>query len=189
MRVRIATALLGSSVSIIPLQAATWDYLSMDGVSATTIVSDADHARVFVGTIEGFHVYDIGSDLWTEQDEEGWIGRSVHSIAPHELFPGRVLTGRQNAFFKGYIELTNDVSADGAVVHESGAGAVNGLAADHTDANRFYAVTGSDVVPGEFLRSVDGGVSWSLMGSAGHAHMTSVTVALDGTVYVGAMRP
>jgi hypothetical protein len=166
----------------VPALAWSWTYLSMDGKTATTIVCDPIHDRVFAGTVEGFHYLDQTTGVWTSRDWEGWIGRTVHSIDWDRQLDERVITGRENAFFKGYIEVSDDLGATQHTVYDSNGGGVSDLA--HDDFWN-YACTWPDVAPGEFLRSTDHGDSWTLLTGTGQFAMTSIALGHDGVVYLG----
>ena len=105
-RLVLATALLLLAATAAALD---WEYVGMDGVSATTITVDPLHELVFVGTHEGFHFLDLPTDTWTERDWEDWIGRQVYAVDFADDLPGRVITGRENAWFKGYLEVSDDL--------------------------------------------------------------------------------
>lgn len=167
------------------LLAAEWTYESMQGVTTTCIESDPIHGRILVGTIEGFHYLDIPTGQWTSRDWVGWIGRTVRSIGWHPNHDQRVITGRVNAFFKGYIEISHDLGVSEEVAYSSNGGSVTGLARDATDPDLFYACTWSDVAPGEITRSRDGGLHWTLLAGTIQYALTSIAVDVAGTVYVG----
>jgi hypothetical protein len=164
--------------------AADWQLHAMDGERSTCIAVDEAHGRVLVGTTEGYWFGEAATGAWESRIMAGWIGREVGSIIGHPTHDERVVTGRVNAFFKGYIELTDSLAIQGTVIHESNGGKVNGLAGTPGHADRIYACTWSDVVDGEALRSDDGGATWHLLGNALHHAMTSVSVGADGTVFV-----
>jgi hypothetical protein len=169
----------------LPATSSAWEYQSMAGVYATCIDDDPVHGRIFAGTVEGFRYLDQASGVWTERDDEGWIGRQVYAVAWHETQAQRVLTGRENAFFKGYIELSEDLGATEAIVYMSPAGSVTGMARDPGDVDRYYACTWSDMTPGEVLRSLDGGESWVPLAGAIQYAMTSITTDPAGVIFVG----
>ncbi|MEN8165082.1 MAG: sialidase family protein [Acidobacteriota bacterium] len=171
-------------LAAVSVWAADWQYHAVDGEYATSIVVDEARRRVLVGTLEGYWFGDLAVGQWNSRTMPGWIGREVWAILDHPDHDQRVITGRVNAWFKGYLELTDSLETEGAVVWESNGGKVNGLARDPNDADRMYGCTWSDLVDGEALRSDDGGATWSLLGNALHHAMTSVTVGLDGTVHV-----
>ena len=151
-----------------------WEYLGMAGVSTTCIEADPEHALIFVGTQEGFHYFDQTSEIWTERDDEGWIGRQVHAIQWLRFHDQVVITGRENAFFKGYLERSDDLGATNEVVHMSQGGRFVDLeaAGDHV-----YACGWSDITPGEFLVSQDAGLSW--INRSGHGHSAMTAIASD----------
>jgi hypothetical protein len=148
-----------------------WEDVGMDGVTTTCIAYDRFADRILVGTVEGFHCLDLATDEWTERDDEGWIGRQVHAIHAFWNDPDRILTGRENAFFKGYIELSTDDGVSGDVVHMSDGGAFVAFAGF---AERVYACSISDITPGELLLSDDHGETWTPLTGHGMTAMTGV---------------
>ena len=72
---------------------------------------------------------------------------NVVLTAWHETQSSRLITGRVNAWFKGYIEVTDDLSENGTLVYNSDGGKVLGLARDRDDADRYYACTWQDISP------------------------------------------
>ncbi len=170
--VTIAVLLLAAAAP-----AADWEYVGMDGINATCITADLDHDRILVGTLEGFWYLDLGTGQWTERDAEGWIGRTVWAIDHHDTLDQRVITGRENAWFKGYMEYSEDLGATEVFAYESDGGRVTDLL---HDGSAYWACTWSDIVDGEFLRSVDGGVTWAPVPGHGFHAMTSLTFDLGG---------
>ncbi len=168
--------LAGFALSLAAAGAWEWEYLSMAGIRATCVEADGARGRIFVGTYEGFHYLELATGVWTERDWEGWIGREVHSICPSETHDQRVLTGRRNAFFKGYIELSEDLGASEHLVYNSQGGAVVDIAFRPGLPSECYACTRPDVAPGEFVRSTNGGLNWTPLGSALHYAMSSMVV-------------
>jgi len=174
MRTALSLALLLVAVSA---AAYDWEYVGMDGVHATSITIDPEHDRVFVGTIEGFWYLDQATDLWTERDWEGYIGRTVWAVDYHDDLPERVITGRENAWFKGYMEYSEDLGATEVFAYESDGGRVTDVI--HLG-DTYWACTWSDIVDGEFLRSTNGGVDWTPVGGHGFHAMTCLTRDLGG---------
>ncbi|MBD3334095.1 MAG: hypothetical protein GF355_01100 [Candidatus Eisenbacteria bacterium] len=145
---RIIGPLLVSLILWAPFNAPAWEYESMAGVSATCIDDDPIHGRVFAGTYEGFHYHDIVSGEWIKRDEEGWIGRQVFAVGWHANLDQRVITGRENTFFKGYIKLYSCRNIDWG-----------GILAGLPGAPSYYlvgVVTWDDHV----IVSLDGGIQW-----------------------------
>lgn len=179
--------LLGLLLLARPVSAAEWEYLSMDGIRSTCIQADSPNERVFVGTREGFHYLDIPTGVWTDRDWDGYIGRQVHSIAGNPAHPLRVVTGRENAFFKGYIELSEDLGATEEIVYNSNGGSVVDIGCTewYPPEEHYYACTWPDVARGEFVRSADGGATWTLMPQTHHYAMTAIAVdPPTGAIYL-----
>jgi len=172
-----------------PAPAQSYDYIGMDGITITTLAVDEAHDRLLVGTIEGFWVYDLLDGTWSEHDDEDFIGREVGAILAHPTIETRVITGRVNAFFKGYVETSDTFSEVGDYFTQSNGGLVTGLVADPADPDHLLACTLPDVVPGELLTSTDGGETWSLDTVADQFGMTSVAVDADGVVYLAGDAP
>lgn len=149
-----------------------WEYVGMDGVNVTTLTVDPEHDRVFVGTLEGFWYFDQGSGLWTSRDAEGWIGRTTWAVDYHDTMNGFVVTGRENAYFKGYLEYSEDLGVTENFAYESTGGRVTDII--HVGEN-YWACTASDIVDGELLRSFDGGRTWQP--EAGHGFHTMSALA------------
>lgn len=165
-----------------PAAALDWEYLGMDGIQATRVVVDPLHARVFVGTYEGFHYLDQPTGSWTERDWEDWIGRQVHAVDYADALPLRVITGRENAFFKGYLEYSDDLGATDHWVYESTGGQVTDLI--HLDGGPHLACTWSDIAPGELLRSTNAGESWTPLGGHGFYALSDLERGPAGELYL-----
>ncbi|MBM4118883.1 T9SS type A sorting domain-containing protein [bacterium] len=178
---RAFLTLLLLSLSL-PAVALDWEYVGMDGIQATRVVVDPLRSRVFVGTYEGFHYFDQPTGAWTERDWEGWIGRQVYAIDYADALPLRVITGRENAFFKGYLEYSNDLGATETWVYESTGGSVTD--ALHLDGGPHFACTWSDIAPGELLRSTNAGVSWTPLAGHGFYAMTDLERGPAGELYL-----
>ncbi len=164
---------------------AEWEYLSMAGEQCLCISADRYHPRVLVGTIEGFHYLDQPSGLWTNRDWDGWIGREVHAILGHRSYDGWIITGRENAFWKGYLEVTEDLGVTEVFSYESTGGAIVALTQrGHGVDHRLYACGISDIVPGEFLVSEDGGYTWTPSSTCPHYWMSGLGVGTGGQVFV-----
>jgi len=158
-----------------------WEPVGMPGVATTCIETDEVHDRLLVGTTEGFHIHDLIAGTWAEFDDEDWIGRQVHAIQWDHEDPLRLITGRENAFWKGYLELTEDGGATNSLLHMSQGGAFVDL--DH-DWQYYYACGISDITPGELLRSTDGEAPWTPLTGHGQTSMTAVAIGLGDELFV-----
>jgi hypothetical protein len=173
MRVAVALALI---LLALPAAAYEWEYVGMDGISATNITVDPVHERVFVSTYEGFWYFDQATSAWVERDWEDWIGRTAWAVDYHDDLDQRVITGRENAWFKGYMEYSEDLGASEVFAYESTGGRVTDVM-HHND--NYWACTWSDIAPGEFLRSTDGGLNWTPVAGHGFYAMTDLTLDLN----------
>jgi photosystem II stability/assembly factor-like uncharacterized protein len=164
-------------------------WVPLGGVSnaGTTCLSfDGATRTLLAGTIEGFLYYDTGAQTWTAREDTGWIGRTVQSIRAHPGEPGTIVTGRVNAFFKGYLELTEDWGVTSNVVYSSQGGVFKGIAVDPFDSDVLYACGWHDITPGDLLKSTSGGQSWEQLSE--YLHYTMTGIAMDrrtqSTLYV-----
>ncbi len=178
----VLTTVVLSVTAASPPLAFDWEPVGMDGVQTTCIEADNRHDRILVGTHEGFWILDLTTDQWTEFDDEGSIGRQVHAIQPVWHDSHRLLTGRENAFFKGYLELSRDGGASSDVVHMSQGGAFRDIEQVQSS---FFSCNISDISPGELLRSVDGGETWVPVTGHGHTAMTAVAGGESGGIHIG----
>jgi hypothetical protein len=182
----LALIVILSAVTVSTSRAFEWEYLGMAGIPTTCIEVDPIRDRIFVGTQEGFHYYDEASGTWTERDEEGAIGRAVFAIQWLPALSQRVITGRENAFFKGYLELSDDLGATGNPVWTSPGGRFVDIM---NDGDRLYACGISDITPGELVCSLTDGLSWYPITGHGQTTMTSLAAGLSGEIYVGGEGP
>ena len=162
-------------------QAYDWQYVGMDGVLTTCIEDDFEHDRVLVGTAEGFRVYDLATGQWNVFEDDGWIGRTVHAVAADPLDAGTILTGRVNAFFKGYLERSVDGGVSGDIVYESQGGSFVDFARDW---GRWYACNISDIASGELVWSADGAAPWTPLTGHGQWSLSAVAVGHAGDLLV-----
>jgi len=162
-----------------------WEYLGLEGVVCQSITADSTHGRIFATTIEGFLYRDIPGGMWISRDDVGWIGRDCRSLATHRGQPQRVITGRTDAFFKGYIEVSEDLGLTYETVYNADGGTVMDIQNDPEVDDLYFACTWHDISPGELLRSTDGGLGWELLTGYLHYTMTSLDIDGEGYVYVG----
>ncbi len=154
-----------------------WTYFeSNSGVALTQFYLDPQNNILYIGDYEGFHFYEIDNDTWTDITEEGVIGKEVRCITSHPSISGRIITGRVNAWFKGYMGLTNDWGATELQVFESDGGVIQDVKFCPTNPDIMYACGWIDITPGDLLKSVDGGQSWSQLSDYIHVAMTEVAL-------------
>ncbi len=139
---------------------------------------DFDHLNnmLLVGTAEGFWYYNLSTSTWTQREDVGWIGRTVHAITAHPTLPGRIITGRENAFFKGYMEYTNDWGVTNNNAYNANGGWVTDVKNVPGSPDVFFATTWSDVITGELLKSTNGGMSWALQSNYIHQVLTEIVI-------------
>ncbi len=187
MRSPVFRSLLVVSIAVGVPHAALGPWESLGGPSgATCMAFDGGTNTLLVGTVSGFQYYAIDEGAWTDREEEGSIGREVWAILAHPTVPGRILTGRQNAFFKGYLEFSPDWGITHFPVWISQGGKLTELQADPFNPDVMYACGWHDISPGDLLRSSDGGMTWVQLPS--HLHYAMTDLATDpqvpGRIYV-----
>ena len=137
---------------------------------------DTVNDYLYLGTTEGFWFQNMETQEWTSAIEVDWIGRAVWSICANPVEPGTVITGRDNAWFKGYMEISYDHGETNEFLYESTGGWVTDIKFSPNNPSIYYATTFSDgPANGEFLKSTDGGSSWSPLASP-HFALTSIAV-------------
>lgn len=157
---------------------------SAEGINCSYF--DNASGNLFIGTSVGFWYYSPSTQSWTRREDIDFIGRTVYSIAPHQSVNGRIITGRVNAFFKGYIEYTNDWGVTNDLSYNSNGGYVSDIKRVPGQPDIFYACTWPDVVTGELLKSTNGGINWVLLTNYIQFAMTSIVIdnTNPNTIYV-----
>ncbi len=138
---------------------------------------DTTNNTLFVSTTEGFWYTYLGSNEWRPRVEVDWIGRAVWSINSNPDVPGRIISGRDNAFFKGYMELSNDYGETNEITFSSEGGYISDIKYSPSNPDIFYACGFSDMNPGDLLKSTDGGQTWSQLYNYQHSAMTSIAIS------------
>ncbi len=108
MRALLLTALAVSAAMAFSGEDVQWEDLAMESTVSNCITWDGNGGRMLVGTYEGFHSWDLASSQWTVVEENGMMGREVYSIDAGTTQPDIIITGRANAFDKGYMDTTLD---------------------------------------------------------------------------------
>jgi len=159
-----------------------WNFLGPENANGlTSLHLDTQNDILFAGTIEGFWYYDINSATWTSQIEPGWIGREVWSITSHPEIQGRTITGRVNAWFKGYMEISNDLGQTNSLTFNSDGGLIKDVKFCAIEPDIMFACGWSDITPGDLLKSTDGGQSWLQLTSYLHNNMTEIALHPNST--------
>jgi len=164
-----------------------WTFLGPeDAFNLTSLHLDKQNDILFAGTTEGFWYYDLNTTIWTSRIESGWIGREVWSITSHPEIPGRVITGRVNAWFKGYMEISNDWGATNSLTFNSDGGLIKDVKFCPAQPDLMFACGWSDITPGDLLKSTNGGQSWLQLTNYLHNAMTEITLHPNSsdTLYV-----
>ena len=157
-----------------------WTYFEANASSGLTqFYLDPQENILYIGDIEGFRFYNIDTDIWTDITEDGVIGKETRCITSHPSVAGRIVTGRVDPWFKGYMGLTNDWGNTEEQVFESDGGVIQDVKFCPTNPDIMYACGWSDITPGDLLKSVDGGQSWSQL--SGYIHQAMTEVALHPT--------
>ncbi len=177
-QVKTAALLILVLLTVTGAGAQDLDWESMGPASGNFTCLHADEAgtALFAGTIEGFWYYTFATQSWTSRDDVGWIGRQVWCLTSHVNDPGTVITGRENAFFKGYMEWSDDWGASNTYAYSSDGGSVKDVKGIPGSPDIFIACTWSDIVDGEVMRSTDSGQTWTLLTNYIHHAMTEITV-------------
>lgn len=156
-------------------QTFTWQPIGPDDAMLTNLYLDAQNDLLFVSTYEGFRYYNLRTEIWTNRDDTGWIGRTVYAIINH-TDPSRIITGRVNAFFKGYMEISYIWGVTDELTYTSNGGAIRDVQRDPFNDSTYFACGFSDVVDGELLKSTDAGETWQLLTNYYHHAMTEIAV-------------
>jgi hypothetical protein len=177
MKIKLFSFVLFISIVLTSPVYAQWVSVGPDsGETSTSLSFDNSSGYLFLGTAEGFWYYNPSNSLWTRREDVGWIGRSVFAVAAHPTIPGRILTGRMNGFFKGYLEYTNDWGVTNEIGYFSNGGNVTDIKNIPGSPNTFFACTWPDIAPGELVKSTDGGINWVLQSNYHHYALTEIAV-------------
>jgi len=150
-----------------------WSYYAPSSTAGfTQFYLDRQDNVLYIGDFEGFRFYNINMEVWTN----GVIGKEAKCLTTHPDFPGRIITGRVNAWFKGYMGLTNDYGVTESTTFESDGGVVLDVKYSPSDPDVMYSCAWSDVTPGDLLKSTDGGLSWIQLSNYLHTVMTEVAI-------------
>ena len=147
---------------------------------------DTTNNILFAGTVFGFQYYTFVSGEWIQREDVGWMGRQVLSLATCTSVPGWIITGRENAFWKGYMEYSDDWGITNSNAYMSEGGQFVDIQNDPDETDTYYSCAWSDITPGDLLKSTDRGVTWNPLTNYLHTFMTEIAIDPDNpdTVYV-----
>ncbi|MCI0472652.1 MAG: T9SS type A sorting domain-containing protein [Ignavibacteria bacterium] len=157
-------------------QSGNWISIGGSGVALTRLHFNGNGDTLFAGTLEGYKFYSLYSSLWMSKEMSGYIGRTVWAVSTVPGRYSRVITGRVNAFFKGYIEVNDNFSIQGTIVRNSQGGKFTDIKYCLLNPDTVFACGFSDITPGDLVKSVNGGVNWTLLTGYLHTAMTEIAV-------------
>jgi len=174
MQKTILTLILFLSIEII------WGQWTSMGPSSTAGLTrfhlDTVTNVLYVGDVEGYRYYKIDEDVWVDYSESGIIGKETRSITAHPNNPGKIIMGRVNAWFKGYMAYSDDWGVTETHSFESDGGTITDVKYCPSEPDTFFACGWSDITPGDLLKSTDGGHTWSQSTNYHHTVMTEVAI-------------
>ncbi len=151
-----------------------WVNIGATGTTLYRLHFNLNNDTLYVGTVEGYRFYSLYSTQWVVKEMTGYIGRTVWSVSTVPGRYSRVLTGRVNAFFKGYIELNDNFSVQGTIVINSQGGKFTDIKHCPNYPDTLLACGWSDITPGDLVKSINGGANWNLVYGYLHTAMTEI---------------
>ena len=147
---------------------------------------DTTNNILFAGTVEGFQYYPFATGEWIQREDVGSMGRQVMSLTTCSSVPGWIITGRENAFFKGYMEYSDDWGITNTYTYSSEGGQFVDIQNNPDEPDMYYACAWADITPGDLLKSTDRGITWSPLTNYLHTFMTEIAIDPDNpdTLYV-----
>ena len=147
---------------------------------------DTTNNILFAGTVEGFQYYPFATGEWIQREDVGSMGRQVMSLTTCPSEPGWIITGRENAFWKGYMEYSDDWGVTNSYTYSSEGGQFVDIQNVPDEPDIYYTCAWSDITPGDLLKSIDRGVFWSPLTNYLHTFMTEIAINPDNsdTMYV-----
>lgn len=153
-----------------------WINIGASGTTLNRLHFNSNGDTLFACTIEGYRFYSLYSSQWAVKEMPGYIGRTVWSVSTVPGRYSRVITGRVNAFFKGYLELNDNFSIQGTIVRNSQGGKFTDIKYFPNHPDTVLACGWSDITPGDLVKSTNGGANWSLISGYLHTAMTEIAV-------------
>jgi photosystem II stability/assembly factor-like uncharacterized protein len=152
----------------------SWISIGATGQTLTCLQFNSSGDTLYSGTIEGYRFYSLYSTQWIIKEMTGYIGRTVWAVSTVPNRFSRVLTGRVNAFFKGYIELNDNFSIQGTIVRNTQGGKFTDIKYCPNHPDTLLACGFSDITPGDLVKSTNGGTNWTLISGYLHTAMTGI---------------
>jgi len=176
-------------------RALEWEYLGGFTSSVHELHADPAHARLLVGTGRGYRIYEPASGTWILRETGDPYGNyKVHSFLTSDTDSLELFTGREDAYWYGYIMDNAGLTTLGPIVLEGWSmpgglyetGAVRGLARLPGSPGALFACTGLSSC-GCILRSLDGGLNWPAVYEFCEtpAGANAIAVAPNGDIVVG----
>lgn len=162
--------------SAVYAQSSNWISIGANDNTLTRLHFNSNGDTLYSGTIEGYRFYSLYSTQWVSKDMTGWIGRTVWALSSIPGKYARVITGRVNAFFKGYIELNDNFSLQGTIVRNSQGGKFTDIKYCPAHPDTVFACGFSDITPGDLVKSTNGGANWTLLSGYLNNAMTEITI-------------
>lgn len=175
MKIKIIIIFLLFISAVYP-QSSNWISIGANDNTLTRLHFNSSGDTLYAGTIEGYRFYSLYSTQWVNKDMTGWIGRTVWALSSIPGRYARVITGRVNAFFKGYIELNDNFSLQGTIVRNSQGGKFTDIKYCPNNPDTVFACGFSDITPGDLVKSTNGGANWTLLSGYLHNAMTEIAV-------------
>lgn len=184
MKALAITLLASLSAAAFTLEEVQWENMNMDFTVAQCITWDENGQRILVGTHIGFHSLSLSDYQWYSCEEEGMVGRLVGSIDACTTQPEFIMTGRHDAQYFGYLEVTPDGGETWLTTYMSSGGEFRSFHKDINEPGRCYAGGISlPGAPGEFVVSTDNGMNWTAVPVPLSA-ITDIAQTADGTLYI-----
>jgi hypothetical protein len=175
MKIKIIITFLLFTYAVYP-QTSNWISIGANDNTLTRLHFNSSGDTLYIGTIEGYRFYSLYSSQWVNKDMTGWIGRTVWALSSIPGRYARVITGRVNAFFKGYIELNDNFSLQGTIVRNSQGGKFMDIKYCPNNPDTVFACGFSDITPGDLVKSTNGGANWTLLSAYLHTAMTEIAI-------------
>jgi len=146
-----------------------WEFI--DDLSAmgglNQMVADPVHGRLLLGGGRGYRIYHPESSIWMDRLWPEGIHRPVYCFLPNAADSLALLTGRVDGFWYGYIVDNQGLTVWGPITYldggGSGTGIVTGLGRLPGSQKTLFACTTLSDGGGAIWRSLDGGLSWSIV--------------------------